>query len=982
MNNIIKVKMTPGYEALGQPNGISRVIENYMRFGPSVGIEFVEDGAYDLEVAHAGMVAGGCDVSILHGLYFTGDYIAPAFEFQVNKDIVESVRSAYAVTVPSNWVSEIFLRDMHVRPFVVPHGIIASEWKHDFEFEPYFLYNKNRDGQDVCNSIHLDRLASIAEDVQFVSTFSKARLPNIKVTGVVPHEVMKPTIQKAGGYLSLTKETFGIGVLEALASGVPVLGWRYGGNLDIVEHGVNGYLAEPGDYDDLLAGMRYIIKYRKSLASNAVVSVRKWTWENAVTELRKVFDFALYKKLEKPSVSVIIPSYNYAHKLSDCISSINNQSFKASEVIVVDDGSTDNTESVMQEIKRNTPELQISYIKKANGGVATARNLGAKNAKSKYLCFIDADDALEPDFFKVCVNALENDKALYLAYTGLRWIKQDGTTGYSQWPGKWNFDDQLRRKNQVPTCCVMRREVIERTGGYRQRYAPHGAGSEDADLWTRMGALGMKATQVTAKHLFLYSAGSGHTSKPGYHEEDWLGWNGYLKNELHPFASYATPKERSHRVHQYDQPVVSIIIPVGPGHEDKIQEALDSVEGQTYKKWEVIVVNDTANELDLSAWPFARSFTMFNPGSGPGAARNLGAKNARGKFLLFLDADDWLTVNALELMLAHFTINKAIVYTDYYGVSTISQNEVVKFGNRVIAYDPKNQRAILRHHSDAYDCQRAQAQPADPLYHWCLVTCLTPKAWHNEIGGFDENMKSWEDVDYHWRMAQRGKCYSRLDQPLVYYRFDTGYRRNIASPESNIETAQSLLRYMAEKYEGKQIMSCTSCGGNRQRPVAPSAVSQSSARSDSNFQLVLYNHPNRGTHRVIGPSTGTDYGYRSGGDSFLVHNKDIELMPDLFVIHGSIQVGEDDDVIEEPVKELAAPKLLEGMPVQSNEKPFDLQAIPGITPFIARKLLETGVDSREKFMALTEDYLKTIEGISASRAKTIVAVITKMKNGQ
>jgi len=992
----IKIKMTPGESFVNEPSGISRVVENYIKRFDKFGIQLVKDGEeFDLSVAHAGMVGGDCDVSILHGMYFTGDYPSANYENVVNGRIVESLRSAYAVTVPSNWVSEILKRDMHITPFVVPHGIEPKEWKTDTQIDDnYFLYNKNRDGVDVCNSTHVDKLAKMAKGVRFMSTFSKTQLPNMKVIGVQDHNVMKSLVQKCTGYLSLTKETFGIGVLEALASGKPVLGWSVGGNVDIVRHGVNGYLAEYGDYEDLINGLEYVIEHKDILSKNALSSSYLWSWDNSLEKLRSVFEYALEKKNEDPTVSVIIPSFNYANKLEECVDSIVKQSYKPKDIIVVDDGSTDDTLDKVVEIsdKYVDSDVKIRYIKKENGGVATARNLGAKHSDSKYLCFIDADDRIAQSYLMECVSHLESDPSLYIAYTGLTTVNKDGSRITSKWPDGWNFDLQISRKNQVPTCCVMRKEVIERTGGYRQRFAPLGAGSEDADLWTRSGALGMKASQVTKDPLFLYTAGTGHTSKPGYREVDWLGWNGFIRTGIHPFASYATPKNKiSHKVYQYDEPVVSVIVPIGPGHEKNFMDAFDSVEGQTYKNWELIAVNDTGYEIDFTGFPFAKVIKTDKPKSGPGVARNLGAKNANGKLLVFLDADDWLDPSALELMLVHFSLNPGIVYTDYIGHSTIDPSSINDFRGRVISYDERTKRAELRHKSSEYDCEKAQKQPADPLYHWCLVTCLVPKNWHNEIGGFDEKMKSWEDVDYHWRMSHLGKCYYHLGEELVHYNFDSGNRRNLANPENNIELARELMAYMAKKYNEveNEMASCRSCGSNSTSPSVAqannSAFMSTVKNADNEYLMIVYNHPNKGTHRVIGPASGKDYGYRAGGEKFLVHFTDVRLMPNLFVNSVDPNTIESlkqsiDIVSESKPKELKPPKSIDGVPVASKDKPFDINIIPGITPGIAQKLTKSGVDSREKFLSLTKDYLVKIDGISSSRAGVIMSVIEKMKD--
>ena len=92
-----------------------------------------------------------------------------------------------------------------------------------------------------------------------------------------------------------------------------------------------------------------------------------------------------------PLVSVIIPNFNYGRYLEDCISSVINQSYKNLEIIIVDDGSTDDSISIIE--KFNT---QVVLVKKDNSGVSDTRNIGVKVATGEYLTFLDADDTLEP----------------------------------------------------------------------------------------------------------------------------------------------------------------------------------------------------------------------------------------------------------------------------------------------------------------------------------------------------------------------------------------------------------------------------------------------------------------------------------------------------------------------------------------------------------------------------------------------------------
>ena len=79
----------------------------------------------------------------------------------------------------------------------------------------------------------------------FLSTFANENKPaNVREIGLQPHGEMRKYVHGASVYLSTVKETFGIGILEAMAAGVPVLAWHGGGIDDLVEHGVNGYLVD------------------------------------------------------------------------------------------------------------------------------------------------------------------------------------------------------------------------------------------------------------------------------------------------------------------------------------------------------------------------------------------------------------------------------------------------------------------------------------------------------------------------------------------------------------------------------------------------------------------------------------------------------------------------------------------------------------------------------------------------------------------
>lgn len=93
---------------------------------------------------------------------------------------------------------------------------------------------------------------------------------------------------------------------------------------------------------------------------------------------------------DKPTVSVVIPAYNAARYLSEAIESVRAQTVPAQEIIVVDDGSTDDTPRIAQSF------ADVEYVLQANSGAAQARNTGAQKARGEFLAFLDADDLWTP----------------------------------------------------------------------------------------------------------------------------------------------------------------------------------------------------------------------------------------------------------------------------------------------------------------------------------------------------------------------------------------------------------------------------------------------------------------------------------------------------------------------------------------------------------------------------------------------------------
>ncbi|MFG0252127.1 MAG: glycosyltransferase, partial [Phycisphaerales bacterium JB038] len=594
----MRVKMFPDIDMFGESEGgIRRVVEAYHEYAqPGIDYVGVDELDYDLIAVHAGATTDIPHdkpfVLHLHGLYWTGDYEAARHEYKENAALVHNLRLADVVTVPSHFVARSLRRDMRLEPIIASHGIKAREWVYRGPKEDYILWNKNRTG-DVCSPEPVSELARRFRKQRFVTTFADeqgTRLPNVTVTGTMPHAEMRPLVQKSAVYLATTQETFGIGVLEAMAAGTPILGFRQGALPEIVNRNC-GYLAKPGDYDDLAHGLE-VIRENYAAMSRACVNVAMtYDWAFATERVRDAYKIAVARFNQPHTYSVVIPVYNKAHTVEQTIRSVQMQTVSPDEIIVVDNNSTDDSYNVVSRLADE--DKRIVIVNEPRQGVAHARNRGCGNATSRYVVCLDGDDEIDPTFGEKCLATLRHNRDVGVAYTKLRVVDGD-TRKDATWPPEYQYDGFLRRFNQVPTCAMFRRELWERLGGYRQRYAPRGAGSEDAEFWLRMGAIGYRGMRVD-ETLFSYHTG-GATSHPEYAEKDWLGWHPWTRDNLHPFASCASPVNHiSHPVRSYDNPMVSVVIPVSPDHLELVMDALDSLEAQTFRNWEVIVMLDGDN---------------------------------------------------------------------------------------------------------------------------------------------------------------------------------------------------------------------------------------------------------------------------------------------------------------------------------------------------------------------------------------------------
>lgn len=186
-----------------------------------------------------------------------------------------------------------------------------------------------------------------------------------------------------------------------------------------------------------------------------------------------------------PKVSVVVPAYNVRSYIEDALVSLERQSFDKFEVIVVDDGSTDDTAEVVKPFCERDSRFQL--VQKQNGGLSSARNYGIHHACGEYIALLDGDDVYEQDKLAVHVALLDRDADVGVAYSASRAVREDGRSTFMYLSGKPITSDPLLAllcKNFIGhgSNAVFRRAVFDQVGEFDETLRS----SEDVDFWLRV----------------------------------------------------------------------------------------------------------------------------------------------------------------------------------------------------------------------------------------------------------------------------------------------------------------------------------------------------------------------------------------------------------------------------------------------------------------------------------------------------------------
>jgi len=886
-------------------DGILRVIEAQMEHLPKFGVELASlPSQADVICNHGTMLIeqpGIPSVNVNHGLYWSRQPWGDDF-MDINRDIVTAMQHSDALTVPSEWVGRAVRRGGYFYPEVVYHGIDHEKFQPGHVTENYVLWNKAR-ADYVSDPQDLRTIATYMPQTRFISTMGFGE--NVKTVGALPHSEMKKLVSEAGIYLATARETFGIGTLEALAYGVPVAGWDWGGTGEIILPGVTGYLAPPGDYSALAECIERCFADRKRLSQNAIEDIRaRWRWEPRIEQYANLFKCVAEGAKRTPKVSVIVTAYKLDEFLPQCLNSVVEQTFGDFECIVVDDGLQESTRKLVGEYAKR--DKRFSYLAPTqNLGLPGARNFGLQHSHGKYIRHVDADDFLAENALALESTALDTNRGVHIVYGHIEVVRTDGSRVLEHgepvrggWPKEsFNWYEQMAHLNQLPSCVMARREVYERSGGYRERMTRN----EDAEFWCRVTSLGFKALKFTGAVTYFHrerhdSKGANEWATEGK-ERDWTAWfpwrmgaDGYEQAQkvirtrgynpplphLVPFGAQG-PAPRDLRfwyIHDYQYPVVSIIVTCGPGHRKYLIDALDSIQAQTFPDWECVVVNDTGEKWprDIMGAPWAKVVNM-DGNRGAAEARNEGLKHTRGKFIVWMDADDFWLPWFLERMVSVGEVNPGVIYSD---IILKGEKE-----NRINRYSDFDSTRVVQ----------TMQYPGSSI----LVPRKIAETMVEMQGGFDENIPGMEDWDYQIAVHHLGFCAYRIPEPLFVYRLLSSTKR-----EKDYAKIDDIVRYIDAKWSmyrtgEKQIM----CGCNTPRtPTTP--LPQSLLSSSGNFsvesiqQAINTNDPTMQVMvEYVGPQVDT-FSIRSRAQRDIIYrfgNNDLHRTRTVFVTDAAYLIG-------------------------------------------------------------------------------------------
>lgn len=298
-------------------------------------------------------------------------------------------------------------------------------------------------------------------------------------------------------------EGFGIVYLEAAAAGLPIVAGKSGGVSEAVLDGETGWLVEPGSAQDARRKIEQLLQDSHRAQTMGQTGrqriLEKFRWETRAESLTN----------RLPLVSIIVPVFNRARVLDQCLNCLRQQSYRHFEVIVVDDGSRENISEVFEKYRFSSWQ----YFRQENQGAPRARNRGFERSQGQYILFLDADALLRPDALELMVKRMFEQPDVSVVYSDFHF-------GWKRFRGRPFSLEALRKGNFIHTTALMRREVFFGFDESLKRF-------QDWDLWLTIASKGTEFAWIPQSLFRLRTGGTMSKWLPAFiHRLPWqrMGW--------------------------------------------------------------------------------------------------------------------------------------------------------------------------------------------------------------------------------------------------------------------------------------------------------------------------------------------------------------------------------------------------------------------------------------------------------------------------
>ena len=269
--------------------GVAAVIAAHKRGLRAMGAEYTEiESKADLIIVHAlAHSERRPDVFHSHGFYPTAQAGWNGWATQANNQLIQTMMTARAVVSVSELAAEVMRRDFHIQPRVIRNGVNFSEIKRGGDPRGVILWPK-MDVNPTCDPAPLKWLAEKRNDLSFASLVNVGGA--VRTLGRFPRRDFLALLRDCSIYLGITRENNSMGEMEAMATGIPVVGYAWGFNREKLQSGNGCELVEPGDLDGLSKSItKVLLNWREYHRAAIDYAKSNFGWDEPIREIYELY---------------------------------------------------------------------------------------------------------------------------------------------------------------------------------------------------------------------------------------------------------------------------------------------------------------------------------------------------------------------------------------------------------------------------------------------------------------------------------------------------------------------------------------------------------------------------------------------------------------------------------------------------------------------------------------------------------------------